>query len=255
MDMTGERRIPAPRQKVWTALNDPQVLRACIPGCEKLERTGDHAFTATAAVKIGPIAARFNGKVDLLDIDEPNSYRIQGEGQGGVAGFAKGGATVRLADDGPFTLLTYEAKAQVGGKIAQLGARLIDATSKQMADQFFNRFTNEVSGPAEVLAEGAAGVTAAATGDTPTVAAPTGTAPRSTLPTSTAPTGATAPGTAPAGPAAGTAHPPAPPAPSNAISLLDLIPAEPFGFPRVAWIGCALYVVVFLLLFSGYVLG
>ena len=228
MDMTGERRIPAPRQKVWNSLNDPQVLRTCIPGCEKLERTGDNAFTATAAMKIGPISARFNGKVNLLDIDEPNSYRIQGEGQGGVAGFAKGGATVRLADDGPFTLLTYEAKAQVGGKIAQLGARLIDATSKQMADQFFNRFTNEVSGPAEIAAEGTAGVTAAASGDAPTIAVPSD---------------ATAP------------HQAAPQPRSNAIRLLDMIPAEPFGFPRVAWIGCALYVVVFLLLFSGYVLG
>ena len=172
MDMTGERRIPAPRQKVWNSLNDPQVLKSCIPGCEKLERTGDNQFVATAAIKIGPIAARFNGKVDLLDLDEPNSYRIQGEGQGGVAGFAKGGATVRLADEGPFTVLNYAVQAQVGGKIAQLGARLIDATSKQMADQFFNRFTQEVSGPAEVAAEGPAGAVATATGDAPTAGAP-----------------------------------------------------------------------------------
>jgi carbon monoxide dehydrogenase subunit G len=237
MDMTGERRIPAPRQKVWNSLNDPQVLRACIPGCEKLERTGDNAFTATAGVKIGPISARFNGRVNLLDIDEPNSYRIEGEGQGGVAGFAKGGATVRLADDGPFTLLTYEAKAQVGGKIAQLGARLVDATSKQMADQFFNRFTNEVSGPAEIVAEGTAGVTAAAAGDAPTIAAPS-------------PERAATPAAPHAAP-----NQPVPQARPNAIRLLDLIPAEPFGFPRVAWIGCALYAVVFILLFSGYVLG
>ena len=245
MDMTGERRIPAPRQKVWNSLNDPQVLRACIPGCEKLERTGDNAFTATAGLKIGPISARFNGKVNLLDIDEPNSYRIEGEGQGGVAGFAKGGATVRLSDDGPFTLLTYEAKAQVGGKIAQLGARLVDATSKQMADQFFNRFTNEVSGPAEIAAEGTAGVAAAASGDAPTIAAPS--------PVGAA-MGAAMGATTPAAPHAAP-HQPAPQAPSNAMRLLDLIPAEPFGFPRVAWIGCALYAVVFILLFSGYVLG
>ncbi len=141
MDMTGERRIPAPRANVWEALNNPDVLKAAIPGCESLERLEDNQLKATAAVKIGPIAARFTGKVQLLDLDPPNSYRIEGEGQGGVAGFAKGGATVRLADDGNGTLLSYDVKAQVGGKIAQLGARLIDATAKQMADAFFNNFT------------------------------------------------------------------------------------------------------------------
>jgi carbon monoxide dehydrogenase subunit G len=144
MDMTGERRIPAPRLKVWTALNDPAVLKACIPGCQSLEKTSDTDMTATATVKIGPISARFAGKVQLLDLDPPNAYRIEGEGQGGVAGFAKGGAVVRLTDDADFTVLTYEVKAQVGGKIAQLGARLIDATAKQMADAFFDRFSKQV---------------------------------------------------------------------------------------------------------------
>ena len=163
MDMTGERRIPAPRQKVWDALNDPAVLKAAIPGCKSLEKTSDSDMKATAAVKIGPIAAQFIGKVQLLDLDPPNSYRIAGEGQGGVAGFANGGATVRLSDDGDFTLLQYDVKAQVGGKIAQLGARLIDATAKQMADQFFDRFSAEVSGPAEVAVDGPAGVIAAVT--------------------------------------------------------------------------------------------
>jgi uncharacterized protein len=149
MDMTGERRIPAPRQTVWTALNDPAVLQASIPGCESLEKTSDHEMKATAAVKIGPISARFTGKVQLLDLDPPTSYRIEGEGQGGVAGFAKGGAVVRLVEEAPnSTLLSYEVKAQVGGKIAQLGARLIDATAKQMADAFFNRFADEVVAPA-----------------------------------------------------------------------------------------------------------
>ncbi|HYZ61167.1 MAG TPA: carbon monoxide dehydrogenase subunit G, partial [Acetobacteraceae bacterium] len=112
MDMTGERRIPAPRQRVWDALNDPAVLKASIPGCESLEKTGDNELRATASVRIGPISARFNGKVLLSDIDPPNSYRISGEGQGGVAGFAKGGADVRLADDGDAaTLLSYTVKA------------------------------------------------------------------------------------------------------------------------------------------------
>ena len=161
MDMTGERRIPAPRQKVWDALNDPGVLKAAIPGCKTLEKTSDSDLRATAAVRIGPIAAQFAGKVQLLDLDPPNSYRIAGEGQGGVAGFANGGATVHLSDDGPFTLLKYEVKAQVGGKIAQLGARLIDATAKQMADQFFDRFSAEVAGPPAVAADGPVGAIAA----------------------------------------------------------------------------------------------
>ncbi len=145
MDMTGERRIPAPRQTVWMALNDPATLKAAIPGCESLEKLSDSELKATASVKIGPIAARFTGKVQLLDLNPPHSYRIEGEGQGGVAGFAKGGAVVKLVDDGAGTLLSYDVKAQVGGKIAQLGARLIDATAKQMADAFFTKFAAEVT--------------------------------------------------------------------------------------------------------------
>ena len=141
MDMSGERRIPAPRQKVWEALNDTEMLRACIPGCESLEKTGDNDLKAKAALRIGPITAKFTGTVTLSDIDPPNGYTITGEGQGGVAGFAKGGAKVKLTDEGAATLLTYDVKAQVGGKIAQLGARLIDATAKQLSDQFFDRFT------------------------------------------------------------------------------------------------------------------
>jgi carbon monoxide dehydrogenase subunit G len=160
MEMTGERRVAAPRQTVWSALNDPAVLKTSIPGCESLEKTSDTDMKATASVKIGPISARFTGKVQLLDLDPPNSYRIEGEGQGGVAGFAKGGAVVRLADDGAGTLLTYDVKAQVGGKIAQLGARLIDASAKQMADAFFTRFAAEVT--ASVQTEGAAPSPAAA---------------------------------------------------------------------------------------------
>ena len=144
MDMTGERRIPASRDVVWQALNDPEILKASIPGCESMEKLSDSELKATAAVKIGPIAARFTGKVNLLDLDPPNSYRIDGEGQGGVAGFAKGGAVVRLVDDGADTLLTYDVKAQVGGKIAQLGARLIDGVAKKNADTFFANFAENV---------------------------------------------------------------------------------------------------------------
>lgn len=149
--MTGERRIPAPRQIVWDALNNVDVLKASIPGCDALDKTSDTTMTAKAGIKLGPISAKFSGNVTLSDIDAPNSYTISGEGQGGVAGFAKGGAKVALTDDGSGTLLSYTVNAQVGGKIAQLGARLIDATAKQMADQFFDRFSAQVKAmmPAE----------------------------------------------------------------------------------------------------------
>ena len=155
MDMTGERLIAAPRQVVWDALNDPVTLKASIPGCETLEKTAENQMKATAAIKLGPISARFNGAVTLSDIDAPNSYTISGEGQGGVAGFAKGGARVFLTDATGGTLLKYEVNAQVGGKLAQLGARLIDATAKQMAEQFFTKFSSEVGKlvPVEAVVE------------------------------------------------------------------------------------------------------
>jgi carbon monoxide dehydrogenase subunit G len=142
MEMTGERRIPAPRQQVWDALNDPEVLRASIPGCESVEREGEDQFKARVAVRIGPMSAKVAGKVKLQNINAPAGYTISGEGSGGAMGFAKGGADVALAEAGPSeTLLNYNVKAQVGGKIAQLGARLVDSTAKQMADQFFDRFS------------------------------------------------------------------------------------------------------------------
>jgi len=147
MDMTGERRIPAPRQVVWQKLNDPEVLKASIPGCDSLEKLSDTDMKATAAVKIGPMSARFSGTVHLADIDAPNGYTIRGEGQGGI-GLAKGGAKVRLEDADGGTTLRYEVNAQVGGKMAQLGARLIDASAKQMADAFFDRFSAIVAPPA-----------------------------------------------------------------------------------------------------------
>lgn len=150
MDMSGEYRIEAPRLSVWSALNDPEVLRQCIPGCEEIERVSDTEFTAKARIKVGPVNAKFSGKVTLSDIDPPNGYRITGEGQGGAAGFGRGGATVALAEDGPdATLLTYRAEAQVGGKLAQIGSRLIQGTAKKMADDFFARFQEIVGGPVE----------------------------------------------------------------------------------------------------------
>lgn len=160
MEMTGERRIAAPRQTVWQALNDPEVLKASIPGCEHIEKHSDTEMSARVSLRIGPMSARFAGKVQLSDLDPPNGYTISGEGQGGVAGFAKGGATVKLVDDGPGTLMTYDVKAQVGGKMAQLGARLIDSTARSMADQFFDRFAARVASDAG--AEPAAAPVAAA---------------------------------------------------------------------------------------------
>jgi uncharacterized protein len=145
MTMKGEVDLPASREVVWKALNDPAVLKACIPGCDSLERTDDNVLLASARVKVGPVSANFKGKVNLLDLDPPNGYRIAGEGEGGVAGFAKGGAIVRLAQAGAGTKLSYDVEAQVGGKLAQLGARLVDGVAKKMADQFFADFAKAVA--------------------------------------------------------------------------------------------------------------
>lgn len=201
MDMTGEYRIPAPRQRVWEALNDPEILKAAIPGCEELTKVGDNDLEARVKAKVGPVSATFTGKVQLSDIDPPNGYTIGGEGSGGVAGFAKGGAKVRLLEaEGGATKLAYDVTAQVGGKIAQLGARLIDSTAKQLADQFFDRFVHQV--------------------------------------------------TAREAPAAALAPPPLPAA--TGLSVLDLIPREPMGLPRAAWIGIAIQLVIMVLLFGTY---
>ena len=147
MEMSGEHRIAATREEVWAALNDPDVLKACIPGCQSLEKRSDTEMSAKVQVKIGPVKAVFNGEVTLSNIDPPRAYTISGEGKGGVAGFAKGGADVHLDDDGGGTRLRYKANAQVGGKLAQIGARLIDATAKQLADEFFGAFARRVEGP------------------------------------------------------------------------------------------------------------
>jgi hypothetical protein len=138
MEFTGEYRIPASRETVWAALNDPDMLKACIPGCEELEKRSHTEFLARVATRIGPVSARFSGRVTLTELDPPNGYRISGEGEGGAAGFANGGAQVRLSEDGPaMTVLTYRADAQVGGKLAQIGSRLIAGTAQKLADQFF----------------------------------------------------------------------------------------------------------------------
>jgi uncharacterized protein len=140
MTMNGEIQLSAPREVVWAKLNDPDVLKACIPGCEELEKTEDQGFRAVAKMKVGPVSARFRGKVTLSDLDPPNGYKISGEGEGGVAGFAKGGAKVDLVDREGGTLLTYQVDAQIGGKLAQLGQRLINGSAKKLADEFFANF-------------------------------------------------------------------------------------------------------------------
>jgi carbon monoxide dehydrogenase subunit G len=225
MDMTGERRIAASRRVVWDALNDVDILKATIPGCEALEKTDDTHMKATASVKLGPISARFNGAVTLSDIDAPNSYTISGEGQGGVAGFAKGGAKVFLTDAGEGggeggTLLKYEVHAQVGGKLAQLGARLIDATAKQLAEQFFTKFTDEVQQRIPAASDAPAGGGASAIGAAGTTAAPA---------------------SATASAASPEAKPP-PVAPPSAVSPLALIPREAFGLPIMGWLGILAFV-------------
>jgi carbon monoxide dehydrogenase subunit G len=144
MTMTGEVQLPASRQVVWEKLNDPAVLKSCIPGCEELEKSGDNEFQAVAKMKVGPVSARFKGRVTLSDFDPPNSYKITGEGEGGVAGFAKGGATVNLQDKDGGTLLVYNVEAQIGGKLAQLGQRLINGSAKKLADEFFANFAEAV---------------------------------------------------------------------------------------------------------------
>lgn len=171
MDMSGSHRIEAPRERVWAALNDPEVLRQCIPGCDEVVKQSDTEMTAKVVAKVGPVSAKFSGKVTLSDLDPPNGYTITGEGSGGVAGFGKGGASVTLASDGTATVLTYKAHAQVGGKLAQIGSRLVDATARKMADDFFVRFSALLDAPAP----------AADTPDAP-AASPPATSPPATSP-------------------------------------------------------------------------
>lgn len=146
MKMSESQRIEAPRQKVWEALNDAEVLKASIPGCEELTKHSDTEMEAKVKLKVGPVKATFGGKVTLEDLNPPESYRIVGEGSGGVAGFAKGGAAVRLEEDGPdATILHYDVDAQIGGKLAQLGSRLIDSTARRLAGEFFTTFGEQVA--------------------------------------------------------------------------------------------------------------
>jgi len=154
MEMQGSVVIPAPRQTVWDALNDPEVLRQSIPGCQSITLVSPTEIDASVRAKVGPVSATFNGKVTLSELDPPNGYTISGEGKGGAAGFAKGGAKVKLTDEGEGTLLSYDVSATVGGKLAQIGSRLIDQTSKKLADEFFRNFSQNV-GTAAAASAGA----------------------------------------------------------------------------------------------------
>lgn len=145
MEIKGAYRIAAARPKVWAALNDPAILRKCLPGCEKLEKESDTAFSATVKTKIGPVSAKFSGAVTLEDLDPPNGYRIVGEGKGGVAGFAKGHAKVTLTEESGATVLAYDADARVGGKLAQIGSRLVAGTIRKLTDEFFKKFAETVA--------------------------------------------------------------------------------------------------------------
>ncbi|MDF2235624.1 carbon monoxide dehydrogenase subunit G [Albimonas sp. CAU 1670] len=164
MELTGERIIRADRATVWAALNDPEVLKACIPGCERLEKLSDTEMEADVTQKVGPVKAKFKGQVTLEDVRPAEGYFLSGEGKGGAAGFAKGGARVNLSDHAEGTLLSYVAEARVGGKLAQLGSRLIDGFARKMADEFFALFQAQV--------EGAAPAPAAAAVQAPAPAAP-----------------------------------------------------------------------------------
>ena len=149
MEMTGEQLVPAAQQDTWNALNDPEVLKACVPGCESIERIGTDEYQVLMVARVGPVSAKFKGKLALTDIRPPTSYSIAFEGQGGAAGFAKGSAQVRLAAEGHATRLSYSAKANVGGKLAQIGSRLVDAAAKKVADDFFKNFNAKFSAAAE----------------------------------------------------------------------------------------------------------
>jgi uncharacterized protein len=170
MDMSGEYRIPAPRDRVWAALNDPEILRQAIPGCDELTKTSETELEAKVTAKVGPVKAKFGGNVRLENINAPESYSIVGEGKGGAAGFARGGADVHLREDGSDTILTYNAKAEVGGKLAQIGSRLIQGTAKKMADDFFGKFSQIVT-DGHAAAVGATAAAGAAAEPMPTAAA------------------------------------------------------------------------------------
>ncbi|MDE0051055.1 MAG: carbon monoxide dehydrogenase subunit G [Rhodospirillales bacterium] len=226
MKMNGEFRVPTDRETVWQALNDPEVLKACLPGCQEIEKTSDTEMTATLALKVGPVKATFAGGVTLSDLDPPNSYTLSGQGQGGAAGFASGEARVRLEEEDGGTVVHYDVDAKVGGKLAQIGSRLIDSTAKKLSKQFFDSLAETLGGGEEAAVEATPEPAPAAPAqpETPAVAEPA--APPADAPADDAP--------------AADAGPPLAPA------------AQRMGVPTAAWAAAVVVVVVVLILvFTG----
>lgn len=197
MELTGEHRIAAPRSVVWAALHDPELLKACIKGCKSLEMVGPDSMTATVQAKVGPVTATFDANVAIENSVPPESYRLSGEGKGGVAGFAKGFADVSLAEDGDSTILSYHADAKIGGKLAQLGQRLVDTTARKYAADFFDAFSSKLNagdGQADVSHDPAVSehqerepALATPSMAAPSTIAPAAPAPRPATPTAAAP--------------------------------------------------------------------
>ena len=233
MKMNGEFRVPTDRETVWRALNDPEVLKQCLPGCQEIEKISDTEMTATLTIKVGPVKATFAGGVTFSDIDPPNGYTLSGQGQGGAAGFASGEARVRLVEEDGATVVQYECDAKVGGKLAQIGSRLIDSTAKKLAKQFFDSLAEKLGGgeDAEPAAESPPETAAVAS-----------------------PEPAPQPDPAPASP-----EPAAPPAdaPSESAPAADAGPPLPAaaqrkGLPTAAWAAAVVAVaVVLILVFTG----
>ena len=228
MKMNGEFRVPTDRETVWRALNDPEVLKDCLPGCQEIEKTSDTEMTATLVIKVGPVKATFAGGVTFSDLDPPNGYTLSGQGQGGPAGFASGEARVRLVEDGDETVVQYECDAKVGGKLAQIGSRLIDSTAKKLARQFFDSFAGKLGGGED--------------GDEAADPPPAPAAPPADPAAAPSADPSAAPGEAPSADAAPAEAAPPPLEPA----------AQRAGLPSAVWAGAVVVVaVVLILVFSG----